>query len=139
VEKRYRQIGVAIVWNPDRSHILIDRRLPKGRFASYWEFPGGKIEPGEDITACIQREIREEIGIEIAVEEYLIAINHDYDEGLSVSLIVHNCLHISGEPQTLECAEVRWVTLEELDRFQLPPANYQIVQALRTMHHGRES
>jgi mutator protein MutT len=136
VVKRYSQIGVAIVWNPERDRILIDRRLPKGRFASYWEFPGGKVEVGEDIPACIQREIREELGIEIAVGEYLIAINHDYDGDLAVSLIVHNCLHISGEPQALECAEVRWVTLEELDRFQLPPANYEIVRALREMNHG---
>ncbi|WP_019500967.1 8-oxo-dGTP diphosphatase MutT [Pseudanabaena sp. PCC 6802] len=135
--RKYRQIGVAIVWNQERDRILIDRRLPKGRFASYWEFPGGKVEAGEDIAACIRREIREELGIEIFVEDYLIAINHDYDEDLSVALIVHNCLHISGEPQPLECAEVRWVTLEELDRFQLPPANYEIVQALRKMNHDR--
>lgn len=135
--KKYRQIGVAIVWNQGRDRILIDRRLPKGRFASYWEFPGGKVEVGEDIAACIRREIREELGIEISVGEHLIDIDRDYDEGLAVSLIVHNCLHISGEPQPLECAEVRWVTLEELDNFQLPPANYEIVQALRELERGR--
>lgn len=135
--RKYRQIGVAIVWNQARDRILIDRRLPKGRFASYWEFPGGKVEAGEDIAACIRREIREELGIEISVEDYLIAINHDYDEDLAVSLIVHNCLYLSGEPQPLECAEVRWVTLEELDSFQLPPANYAIVQALRELDRDR--
>lgn len=135
--KKYRQIGVAIVWNQAHDRILIDRRLPKGRFASYWEFPGGKVEDGEDIAACIRREIREELGIEIFVEDYLIAINRDYDEDLAVSLIVHNCLYLSGEPQPLECAEVRWVTLEELDSFLLPPANYAIVQALRELDRDR--
>ncbi len=132
----YRQVGVAIVWNSDRTKILIDRRLNKGRLAGYWEFPGGKVEPNESVVDCIAREIKEELGIEIAVGEHLITVNHDYGNQngsqTAISLIVHQCQHLSGEPQPLECSAVKWVKLSELEQYNLPPANYQIVEALLT-------
>lgn len=128
--KKYRRIGVGVVWDRDRQRILIDRRLPEGELAGYWEFPGGKIEPNEDAAACIKRELLEEIAIEVEVGEHLITIDHEY-ETLKVSLIVHHCWHISGEPQAIACTEMRWVSIDELDSYQLPAANYQIVQALK--------
>ena len=128
--KKYRRIGVGIIWDRDRQRILIDRRLPEGEMADFWEFPGGKIEPDEDAIACIKRELREELAIEVEVGDHLITIDHEY-ETLRVSLIVHHCTHISGEPQTIACSEIRWVTVEELDNYQLPAANYQIVTALK--------
>lgn len=72
-----KQIGVAVIWN-DRGQILIDRRRQEGLLGGLWEFPGGKLEPGETVEACIQREIREELGIEIEVGEHLITIEHTY-------------------------------------------------------------
>ncbi len=128
--KKYRRIGVGVVWDRDRQFILIDRRLPEGELAGYWEFPGGKIEPNEDAIACIKRELKEELEIDVEVGNHLITINHEY-ETLKVSLIVHQCIHLSGEPQAIACSEIRWVRVDELDSYQLPAANYQIVQALR--------
>ena len=124
-----KSVGVAVIWN-DRGQILIDRRKPEGLFGGFWEFPGGKLEPGESIEGCIQREIREELGIEIAVGERLIAIDHDYSH-FRVSLNVHHCRYLTGEPQPLECDEVRWVTLDEIDQFSFPKANEKIIEALR--------
>ncbi len=95
-----------------------------------WEFPGGKVEPGESIEACVAREIKEELGIEIAVGESLIAIEHDYTD-FKVTLNVHHCEHLSGEPQTIECDEVRWVRPHELDQFTFPEANRVIIKALQ--------
>jgi A/G-specific adenine glycosylase len=95
-----------------------------------WEFPGGKVEPGETIEACIAREIQEELGIEIAVGDHLITVDHAYSH-FRVSLIVHHCRYLSGEPQPIECDEVRWVTLAELDQFPFPKANVQIIDALK--------
>jgi mutator protein MutT len=129
-QKKYRRIGVGVVWDRDHQKILIDRRLPEGELAGYWEFPGGKIEPDEDAAACIKRELTEELAIEVEVGDHLITVEHEY-ETLKVSLIVHHCTHISGEPKAIACSEILWVTVDDLDRYQLPAANYQIVQALR--------
>lgn len=96
-----------------------------------WEFPGGKIEPDETVEECIKREIREELGIEIEIDSHLITINHTYSH-FSVILNVYCCRHLTGIPQPIECDEVRWVTLDELDHFTFPEANFQIIDALRS-------
>lgn len=125
----HKLIGVAVIWN-DQGHILIDRRRPEGLLGGLWEFPGGKIEPGETIEDCIKREILEELGIEIEVGNHLITIDHAYTH-FRVTLAVHHCRHQSGEPQPIECDEVRWVTLDEIDQYPFPKANVQIIEALR--------
>ncbi len=125
----HKVIGVAVIWN-QQGQILIDKRRKQGLHGGFWEFPGGKIEPGETIEACIKREIMEELGIVIEVGESLMTIEHDYTK-FTVTLCVHNCRYVSGEPQTLECDEIRWVTLDELDQFTFPKANEQIIATLR--------
>lgn len=125
----HKTIGVAVIWN-DRGQVLIDRRKPEGLLGGLWEFPGGKVEPGETIAACIAREIKEELDIEIAVGDRLVVVDHTYTH-FRVTLNVHHCQHVSGEPQAIECDEIRWVTLAELDQFPFPKANIQIIEALR--------
>ncbi|XHX77106.1 MAG: A/G-specific adenine glycosylase [Stenomitos frigidus ULC029] len=125
----HKVIGVAVIWN-DQGQVLIDRRRQEGLLGGLWEFPGGKVEPGETIEACIQREIREELGIAIAVGDRLIVVDHAYSH-FRVTLNVHHCRHVSGEPQAIECDEVRWVALAELDQYPFPKANLQIIEALR--------
>ena len=125
----HKLIGVAVIWN-QQGQILIDRRPPKGVMGGLWEFPGGKMEPGETVEECIQREILEELGIDIEVVEHLITINHTYTH-LRVSLNVHHCRHIGGAPQTLECDEVRWVYLNELENFTFPEANAQVIDVIQ--------
>lgn len=125
----HKSIGVAVIWN-DQGHLLIDRRRQEGLLGGLWEFPGGKVEAGETIEDCIQREIREELGIEIAVGDRLIVVDHAYSH-FRVTLNVHHCRYVSGEPQAIECDEVRWVTLAEIDQYPFPKANVQIIDALR--------
>ncbi len=125
----HKFIGVAVIWN-DQRQILIDRRRPEGILGGLWEFPGGKIEPGETIEDCIKREIWEEIGIGIEVGEHLITIDYTYTH-LRVTLTVHHCRHLTGIPQPLECDEIRWVTLDEIDQFTFPKANEQVIDVLR--------
>lgn len=122
-------IGVAAIWN-EQKQILIDRRRPDGLLGGLWEFPGGKIEPGETVEECIKREILEELAIEIEVGDHLITINHAYTH-FCVTLIVHHCRHISGDPQPIECDRVSWVSLNDLDRYTFPKANIEIINALR--------
>lgn len=125
----HKIIGVAVIWN-DAGEILIDKRRPEGLLGGLWEFPGGKLEAGETLEACIQREILEELGIEIAVGDHLITIEHAYTH-FKVTLNVYHCRHLNGIPQPLECEEVRWVTLDEIDTFPFPKANEKIIEALR--------
>ena len=125
----HKIIGVGVIWNTQQQ-ILIDRRLPGGAMGGLWEFPGGKLEPGETVEECIKREIWEELGIVIEVGKHLITIEHDYTH-LRVTLTVHHCQHLHGVPQPIESEEIRWVTLDEIDRYTFPQANGQIIAALR--------
>ncbi|NJL64928.1 MAG: 8-oxo-dGTP diphosphatase MutT [Methylacidiphilales bacterium] len=125
----HKIIGVAVIWD-DTGKILIDRRLPQGAMGGLWEFPGGKVEPSETVEDCIKREVKEELGIDIEVGDCLITIDHTYTH-LRVTLTVHHCRYVAGIPQPIECAEVRWVGLDELETFEFPEANTQIIAALK--------
>jgi A/G-specific adenine glycosylase len=125
----HKFIGVAVIWN-DQGQILIDQRPQTGLLGGLWEFPGGKLEPDETVVDCIHREIKEEIGIEISVGDRLITIDHAYSH-FRVTLQVHHCRYLSGQPQPLACDEIRWVTLDEIDQYPFPKANVQIIAALR--------
>ncbi|MDL5052105.1 A/G-specific adenine glycosylase [Oscillatoria laete-virens NRMC-F 0139] len=126
----HKFIGVAVIWN-EAQQILIDKRHPEGLLGGLWEFPGGKVEAGETLAECIKREIQEELGIEIAVGDHLITIEHAYTH-FRVTLNVYHCQHINGIPQPIECEEIRWVTLEEIESYPFPKANIQIIEALKT-------
>ncbi len=120
-------MGVGIIWNGEQ--LLIDRRRPTGLLGGFWEFPGGKLEPGESIQECIAREIQEELALQVTVGAELITIKHTYSE-FDVTLIVHHCQYLGGEPQPLSCDEIRWVTVGELSTYQFPAANAEIIAAL---------
>ncbi len=125
----HKVIGVGVIRNHN-AEILIDRRLKSGEMGGFWEFPGGKIEANETVEECIRREIKEELGVEVAVRERLLTINHDYVK-FTVTLFVHHCQYLSGEPQTIECDEVRWVKVEDIDQYTFPEANTKIVDTLK--------
>lgn len=121
-------VGVAVIWN-ERQEILIDQRLAKDTFGNFWEFPGGKLELGETIEDCIKREIKEELNIDIRVREKLVNIDHNYPN-LRVILHVYNCDFVGGIPTAIECSQILWVNVQELDQYQFPPANTRIIDAI---------
>ncbi len=125
----HKQIGVAVITD-EQGKILIDRRKQEGLLGGLWEFPGGKIEPEETVEDCVSREIKEELDIEIEVGDRLITIEHAYTH-FKVTLNVFNCKHLSGDPKPIECDEVKWVTLDEIDEYPFPKANSQIIAAMR--------
>lgn len=125
----HKKIGVAVIYN-ETNQILIDRRPSEGLLGGLWEFPGGKIEPNETVEDCIKREILEEIGIEIEVGEHFLSLDHAYTH-FKVTLVVHFCRYLSGEPKPIECEEIRWVTLDEIDSFPFPKANTKIIESLK--------
>jgi A/G-specific adenine glycosylase len=125
----HKHIGVAVIWN-DQDQLLIDRRKQEGLLGGLWEFPGGKIEPDETVEGCIRREIQEELGIQVEVGDQLTTVTHTYSH-FKVTLNVHHCTHVSGEPQPIECDEIRWVTMDEIEQFPFPKANIHIIEALK--------
>jgi len=125
----FQVIGVGVVLDA-AGRVLIDQRLDEGLLGGLWEFPGGKQEPGEAITATIERELGEELAITVAVGEELITLEHAYSHK-RLRFVVHLCEHRSGEPQPLACQQVRWVEPGDLDAYPFPAANARIIAALR--------
>ena len=125
----FQVIGVGVVLNAE-GHVLIDQRLEEGLLGGLWEFPGGKQEPGESIEACIERELKEELGIVISVGEELITLDHAYSHK-KLRFVVHLCAWVSGDPQPLASQQVRWVSPDQLDTFAFPAANAKMIEALR--------
>lgn len=113
-----------------REGLLLIARRPEGvHLAGLWEFPGGKIAPGESAEAAVIREADEELGVRIAVEGEREAIEFSYPER-RVRLRVLDCRWVEGEPETRGCAEWRWVAPADLARYEFPPANRPLIEAI---------
>lgn len=110
--------------------ILITQRRGDVHLAGLWEFPGGKVEPGESRKAALQREIREELGVEITVDREFFTVDHDYPSK-SVRLFFFDCSIMRGEPQALDVADMRWVKPSELKDFEFPAADVELIRKLR--------
>lgn len=94
--------------------LLVARRKDHGARAGLWEFPGGKVEPGERDQAALVRELREELGVEAAVGALYARVEHRYPE-LLVDLVIYRAtLDASAEPRALSAQEVRWVRRADL-------------------------
>jgi mutator protein MutT len=114
----------------DNDKILISQRSDNVHLPGLWEFPGGKVEPDESLQAALEREIREELGVRILVQEKFFTVEHNY-ASKSVRLHFFNCTIVEGEPQALEVADIRWVQPGELGQFEFPPADADLISILR--------
>ncbi|HYN09237.1 MAG TPA: (deoxy)nucleoside triphosphate pyrophosphohydrolase [Vicinamibacterales bacterium] len=113
---------------------LVTRRLAGSHLSGYWEFPGGKCNPGETHEACLARELREELGVEAHIGAELIITEHAYPER-TVRLHFRRC-EILGEPRPLLDQEMRWVSREEMRTLPFPEADREVINAL-TRAKGR--
>ena len=114
--------------------ILIAQRGSQSKYAGWWEFPGGKTEPGEDLRECVRREIREELGVVISAGEELTSATHDYsDVGVGlVHLHFFLCDIVSGEPsldRTIHSA-IAWVSPREIRSYRHLAADKPVVDEL---------
>ena len=108
---------------------LITRRPGGVHLAGYWEFPGGKCEPEESHAACLEREIREELGADVRVGREVFSISHSYPERI-VELHFFAC-ELTGEPRPLLGQEMRWVPRGELAALAFPPADDELIRILQ--------
>jgi A/G-specific adenine glycosylase len=127
VKPRY-QIAAAMIWREGR--LLIARRPEKGLLGGLWEFPGGKQEAGESLEQTAVREAAEEVGVEIAVVEKFMQVDHAYTH-FSIVLHAFHCRYIGGDPVCRACSDWRWIEPGRLHEFAFPRANGRIIEALR--------
>lgn len=117
-----------------QSRILLMQRLPGKHLAGLWEFPGGKVEPGETVAQALVRELEEELGIEVHGSTPVISVPWDYPEK-SVRLHALRVTAWSGEPHAREGHPLRWVDLRDMDAAEMPAADAPILAALRLPQH----
>jgi len=111
--------------------ILITQRLDGVHLARLWEFPGGKVEAGESLEVALGREIREELGIKIRVDDEFFTVDHDYPTK-SVRLHFFNCVILEGDAQALHVADLRWVKADDIDNYGFPAADRDLIRKLRS-------
>jgi mutator protein MutT len=129
-------VAAAVIDAAER--VLIAQRPEGTHLAGGWEFPGGKLEPGEDRAAGLERELREELGITIVTPRPLIRVRHAYP-AREVLLDMWVVKRFRGEPRGLEGQALRWCAQDELATVELLPADEPIVAALRLPERLTES
>lgn len=110
---------------------LVQQRLPHVSRALLWEFPGGKVEPGESDEAALVRECREELDVELGVGERAWQTTHRYAD-LEVELVLYRADLRSGDPKPLHANDLRWVRASEMPALPFCEADIPFVDALAT-------
>ena len=103
-----------------------------GEFEGMWEFPGGKIEPGESSEDALKREIQEELGVDIAIENILCTTEYDYPS-FHLTMHCYLCSIASGEIELREHKSARWLRPEELGSVEWLPADKDVISRLNNL------
>ncbi len=127
--KLVKKVVAGIVRNP-AGEILIAKRQAHQNHPNCWEFPGGKVEPGETHYHALVRELCEEVGLQIRAAEEFQCIDHDYGVYF-VELTVYLITDFLGEAHGVEGQEIRWVSADALSQFTFPEANQSLIELLR--------
>lgn len=121
-------VAAGVILNSSNEVLLALRPKDKHQ-GGLWEFPGGKVEPGETAAAALARELYEEINISVELAEPLLVTSHDYGDK-HVTLDVWTVRRFGGNPEGREGQQLRWVKFADLPHYQFPLANAAIVQVL---------
>lgn len=123
-------LGLVIRQRNDQRELLVTRRPEATVYAGYWEFPGGKIDPGETPEQAVMRELHEELAITVRPFRPLPVVEHVYAHA-HVRLHGYLCEHQAGQPTHHGVADHRWVPLDDLHALRFPEANATILTHLR--------
>ncbi len=124
-------VAAGVITRPGLREVLLTRRLAGVHLAGKWEFPGGKVEPGEDPRHAVARECQEECGVEVSVGEILEVTFHAYPSK-NVLLLFYDCELVAGQVRHLGVADHAWVLPKDLGDYDLPPADRPVVAKLLT-------
>ena len=120
---------MAAVIRDGEGRVLLTRRPDDRHMGGLWEFPGGKVDAGEAPADALVRELREELGVEAAVERPITFAVHE-ERGLRILLLFFAARILGGEPKGEEGQEVAWVPVAELASYPTPPADAELVRRL---------
>lgn len=128
-QKQKPHIHVSAALIQKNGKVLIAKRDKKGDLPGYWEFPGGKQDKGESLQECLEREIKEELGLKIRAGHVFYTVDHEYDNKV-ISLHVMNCSILAGKPQAIECQDFKWIRPEDSQKFVFPPPDIKVIEFL---------
>ena len=126
MRRKIRVVGAMI---EDGGKYLITQRLPTASLPLLWEFPGGRVEPGETDPEALARELLEEMGISVQVGNRVIHVEHAY-EGYDIDFCVYRCRLDEGLIRHIRVHDHRWVRPDELDGYEFPPADEKTIARL---------
>ena len=124
----HHDIAVGLLFNGD-GELLIQRRPDDAMLGGLWEFPGGKQEDGEDLPATCRRELREELDVEVEIDDHFYTLSHAYSH-FKITLHAYRCYLVDGAPSSELDQPLRWVTVDELDDYAFPRANRRLIEEL---------
>ena len=127
MRRKIRVVG-AMIERPDGKY-LITQRSPRATLPLLWEFPGGRVEPGESDKEALERELHEEMAISVEVGDRVIHVEHGY-ESYDIDFCVYRCRLAEGEIQHIGVHDHRWVAPHELDDYEFPAANEKTIAKL---------
>ena len=129
-------VVAAVIWRDGGptpgGQFLIAQRPHAGLLGGLWEFPGGKVEPGETLPDALRREIGEELAIEVTPGDFLVEVAHAYTH-FRITLRAFHAAYLGGEPQHPGVADHAWVTLDEVERYAFAVTDRKIIAALRRL------
>lgn len=111
------------------STFLVTRRVSGVHLEGYWEFPGGKCEPGETHEDCLRREIEEELGVAVRIRRKIFEVSHEYPDR-TIELHFFDC-ELIGEPRPILGQEMLWIDRERLATLAFPPADAELIGILQ--------
>lgn len=122
------EVVAALIWQGER-FMICQRPAHKAR-GMLWEFVGGKVEPGESKEQALVRECREKLAVEVAVGDIFLEVTHTYPD-ITVHLTLFHASIVQGVPQKLEHNDIRYITVDEIPKYEFCPADEVILQKLR--------
>lgn len=129
--KRMTEVVAALIWDNNK-FMACQRPAHKAR-GLLWEFVGGKVEPGETKQQALIRECREELAVTLEVGDEFMDVTHEYPD-LTVHLTLFHAAIREGVPQKLEHNDIRWITVDEIDRYEFCPADEVILERLKQVY-----
>ena len=130
-----RDVAAALIRKDGK--FMIFRRPPHKARGGLWEFVGGKTEKGETKEQALIRECREELDVEVEPKSVFMEVVHKYPD-IEIQLTLFNAEIVKGKPKLIEHTDIRWITPDEIDKYEFCPADEEILKRIKEDDKGKE-